>query len=97
MIFTFRGDVTLKQDNHMDSKNLIGGLLVGATVGVAVGLLLSPVTNPETKEKLMKGARKLSDSLGGVDNLKKTFNKGVDELAGKGKNVIDSTSERVKA
>lgn len=81
----------------MDSKVLVGGLLAGAAIGVAVGLLISPATNPETKQKLMKGARNLADSLGGVENLKESFNQGVDQIAGKGKQAIDSASERVKA
>lgn len=80
----------------MNSKILIGGLLAGAAIGVAIGLLLSPSTNPETKQKIIKGARKLTDSLGGIDNLKETFNHGLDELVGRGKKVIDSTSEKFK-
>ncbi len=80
----------------MNSKILIGGLLAGAAIGTAVGLLLSPATRAATKQKLKKGARILTDSLGGAENLKGTFNRGVDEVAGKGKRVIDSTSERVK-
>ncbi len=80
----------------MNSKILIGGLLAGVAVGVAIGMLLSPTSKTETKQKLMKGARKLTDSLGGIGNLKESFNHGVDELAGRGKRVIDSTSERIK-
>lgn len=80
----------------MNSKILIGGLLAGAAIGVAIGLLLSPSTSAKTKEKLMTGARRLKNSLGGMETFKESFNHGVDEVANRGKQVIDSTSERVK-
>ena len=80
----------------MNSKILIGGLLAGVAVGVAVGLLLSPATSQAAKQKIKKGARMLTDSLGGIENLRGRFNEGVDEVAREGKRVINSTSERVK-
>ena len=86
----------------MEAKNLIGGLLVGAAIGVAIGMLFAPASGKESRKKLLKGSKKLGDDVKGsleesIDSLKNRFNTGIDELARKGKDVLNSTNERVKA
>jgi len=86
----------------MNAKNLIGGLLAATAIGVAIGILLAPASGEETKKKLIKGSRKLADSVkdtveDSIDSIKQKFNFGVDEVARKGKEAINTASERVKA
>ncbi len=86
----------------MDSKKMIGGLLAGAAIGVAIGILLAPSSGERTRGKLVKGSRRLSDSLQGtveesIESLKEKFNLGVDEVVKKGKEMINHASDRVKA
>ena len=75
----------------MNTKVLIGGLLAGAAVGVAIGMLVSP----EFRETVKKGVRKVTDSSFG-DAVKEGYNEHVDEVANKGKELIDSGSRKVK-
>ncbi len=86
----------------MEAKNLIGGLLAGAAIGVAIGILLAPKSGAETREDISKGSRKLSDSLKGtmedsLELLKEKFNAGVDEASKRGRDVINSANDRLKA
>jgi len=85
----------------MNTKNVIGGLLAGAAIGVAIGMLLAPYSGERTREKLLKGARKLTDGMKGtvddsIDLIKDKFHSGVDELARKGKDALYTPNERVK-
>jgi RNA polymerase sigma factor (sigma-70 family) len=52
----------------METKTFTGGLLAGALLGIAVGILLANSTSGETKEKLVKGAKKVTDALGDTVN-----------------------------
>jgi gas vesicle protein len=84
----------------MEAKNLIGGLLAGVAVGVAIGMLLAPTSGKETRNNLFKRSRKLSDDLkgsveGSIDSLKNKFNSGIDDLARKGKDVLNITNDRI--
>ena len=85
----------------MNAKSLIGGILAGAAVGVAIGMLLAPESGEKTQKKLVKGARKLGDSLMGsaeesIQSIKDRFNSKVDEVARRSKEGINSASEKVK-
>lgn len=85
----------------MNAKSLIGGILAGAAVGVAIGMLLAPASGEKTQKKLVKGARKLGDSIMGsaeesIRAVKDRFNSKVDEVAKKGKEGVDMVSERAK-
>ena len=85
----------------MDSKNLIGGLLAGAAIGVAIGMLLAPSDGAKTRKRIVDGSLKLKDDLvdsvdDSVKSLKGRFNYGVDEVSKKGKETIDTASERLK-
>lgn len=85
----------------MNAKNLIGGLLAGAAIGVAIGILLAPASGKDTRRSLATGSRKLADSLTGsveesLESLKGKFNMGVDEVTKRGKELINSTNERLK-
>ena len=78
----------------METKNFTGGLLAGALLGIAVGILLANSTSGETKEKLVKGAKKDTDALGDTVNdaiggVKEQFDDAV-EQARKGKETIKS-------
>ena len=57
----------------MKSKTFIGGLLAGIAAGVAVGILVTS-GNEETKKKIVKGAKKLANSV------KDTAGNAIDEL-----------------
>lgn len=86
----------------MDAKNLIGGLLAGAAIGVAIGILLAPSSGVKTRENIAKGSRKFVDGVKGsvdssVESLKNKFNYAADELARKGKDVLNSANDRLKA
>jgi gas vesicle protein len=86
----------------MDAKNLIGGLLAGAAIGVAIGMLLAPDSGERTRGKIAKGSRKLTDGVKGsvedsIESLKHRFNSGIDELARKGKDVLNTANDRLKA
>lgn len=85
----------------MNAKNLIGGLLAGAAIGVAIGILLAPATGKETRKSIATGSKKLVDSLTGsveesLESLKGKFNMGADEVSKRGKELINSTNERLK-
>jgi gas vesicle protein len=82
----------------MNAKNVIGGLLVGTAVGVAIGMLLAPASGAKTQQRLVKGARKIGDSIIGtaedsIQSLKDRFNSKVDELAKSEKEAM----QRIKA
>ena len=86
----------------MDSKKMIGGLLAGAAIGVAIGILLAPSSGEKTRGKLVKGSRRLTNSVqdtveDSIESLKDRFNSGVDEVVKKGKELINHASDRVKA
>jgi gas vesicle protein len=86
---------------NMNVKNVIGLVLAAGGIGVAIGILLAPASGKETKAKLLEGTRKLANNLSGyvedsIGSLKGKFNSGVDEIARKGKETINSASEQVK-
>jgi gas vesicle protein len=85
----------------MNSKNLIGGLLAGAAIGVAIGILLAPASGKDTRKSLAAGSRRLADSLTNsveesLESLKGRFNMGLDEVTKRGKELINTTNERLK-
>lgn len=85
----------------MNAKNLIGGLLAGVTVGVAIGLLLAPDSGTKTRERLIKGSRKLTDNLKGSAKdsfqfLKDSYNSVLDEVVAKAKDTITIVKDRAK-
>ncbi len=76
----------------METKNLIGGLLAATAIGIAVGILLAPGSGEQTRSKIAKGSRQLTDDLkstmaDGLDSLKSQFSRGVQETS---KRVKDS-------
>lgn len=86
----------------MNAKDLIGGLLAGAAIGVAIGLLLAPKSGKQTRQDLVSGSRKLSDSLMGtvdesLETFKNKFNSGVDDVVKRGKDAVTSVGEKVRA
>lgn len=88
-------------DSNMQAKNLIGRLMVGAALGVAAGLLLAPRSGEQTRRKLVKGTMKIKKSIvdyidTSMDNLRHQFNARIDQVARRGKDAINSVSERVK-
>ncbi len=86
----------------MEVKNLIGGLLAGAAIGVAIGVLLAPESGEQTRKKIIKGSKNAANdfqtTLGeSVDSLKSQYNRGIDKLAKRGKDMISQTNDLVKA
>ena len=86
---------------NMNVKNVIGLVLAAGGIGVAIGILLAPASGKETKAKLLEGGRKLANNLTGyveesIGSIKGKFNSGVDEIARKGNEAINSGSERIK-
>lgn len=86
----------------MNAKNLIGGLLAGAAIGVAIGILLAHASGEKTRGNIAKGSRKLVDGVKGsvedsMESLKNRFSNGIDELARKGKDVLNTANDRLKA
>jgi gas vesicle protein len=59
--------------NSNDTGKLIGAVLLGAAVGAAIGILMAPDKGSETRKKLLKGIRDLTD------DLKATFNESMQE------------------
>ena len=85
----------------MDSKRMIGGLLAAAALGATIGILLAPNSGERTRAKLVRGSRKLADSLeetveDSIDLLKEKFNSGVDEVFKKGKEMINHANDKIK-
>jgi len=85
----------------MDSKRMIGGLLAAAAIGAAIGILLAPASGERTRTKLIKGSRRLTDSLeetveDSIELLKDKFNSGVDEVFKKGKELIGHANDKIK-
>jgi len=81
---------------------VIGGFLAGAMIGVADGLLLAPESGQKTRKKLMDKSRELGDEVAksvtkGLDTVKSTYNRKVDDMANAGKSTIDTAKERIKA
>ncbi len=86
----------------MEAKNLIGGLLAGAAIGVAVGILLAPESGEQTRMKIIKRSKNAANDfkatlVESVESLKSQYNRGVDELSQRGKDLISQANERVKA
>lgn len=86
----------------METKKLIGGLLAGTAIGIAIGILLAPVSGEQTRNKMVKGSKRLANDLKNtveesMGSLKDQYNRGVDETAKRGKEVIAQVSERIKA
>jgi gas vesicle protein len=89
----------------MNAKNLIGGLLAGLGIGVAIGILIAPASGKKTRDDLIKGSRKLTDSLkrtltaaveDSVESLKSRFGTGLDESGRMGKEVLTPGNDRIK-
>ena len=85
----------------MNAKSLIGGILAGTAVGVAIGMLFAPATGERTQKRLIKGARKLRDSLmekadDSFESIKDKYNTQIDALAKRSKDGINAMTERVK-
>jgi gas vesicle protein len=86
----------------METKKLIGGLLAGAAIGVAVGLLLAPRSGEQTQKKLMRGSKRfandLKNSVGdSMETLRGKYNGVIDDTAKRGKEVLATVSDRLKA
>jgi len=85
----------------METKKLIGGLLAGVAIGVAVGLLIAPRSGKNTLRTIAKKSRRLAAGVkdtvnDSIDSLRTQFNSGVDATARRGKEAINSVSERIK-
>lgn len=75
----------------MNAKSLIGGLLAGAALGVAIGMLFAPRSGVQTQKKLVKGARKLGDSIAQTagDSYQSLKNKVTSKIREEGNAISD--------
>jgi gas vesicle protein len=85
----------------MQSKSLIGGLMVGAALGAAAGLLLAPRSGEQTRRKLVNGTMKLKKNVvnyidESIDNLREQLNVKIDQIVKRGKDTINTVGEKVK-
>ena len=85
----------------MDSKKVIGGLLVGAAIGVAAGLLLAPYSGAKTRRKIARGSLKVKRNVAdyvedSIESIRSQFNDRIDSIARKGKETINGVTEKVK-
>ncbi|HOX81931.1 MAG TPA: YtxH domain-containing protein [Chryseolinea sp.] len=86
----------------METKKLIGGLLAGAAIGVAVGLLLAPRSGEQTQKKLIRGSKRFANDFkntvgDSIESLRGKYNGAIDETAKRGKEVLSSVSDKLKA
>ncbi|MBX2966437.1 MAG: YtxH domain-containing protein [Cyclobacteriaceae bacterium] len=73
------------------------GILGGIAIGVAAGILLAPNSGKKTRKKLMSKSKELTDRVSKTyGDMKKTYNKQLDSLAGNGKAGIDTLKESMK-
>lgn len=85
----------------METKSLIGGLIVGAALGAAAGILLAPSSGEKTRRRLVKGSLKLTNDVVGsledsIESLREQFNEKIESLTSKGKDVLNHVNEKVK-
>jgi gas vesicle protein len=86
----------------MQTKNLIGGLMVGAALGVTAGLLLAPRSGEQTRRRILKGSLKFKQGIvdyidESVENLREQLNEKIDQFAKRGRDTINHVSEKIKA
>ncbi|MEI9917810.1 MAG: YtxH domain-containing protein [Bacteroidota bacterium] len=85
----------------MNTKKLIGGLLVGVAIGAAAGLLMAPYSGAKTRRKLVRGSMKVKKNVvdyveDSIDSLRSQFNDQIDTIARRGKETINGAAEKVK-
>ena len=85
----------------METKKLIGGLLAGVAIGVAVGMLLAPASGKKSLQNIAKRSKRLAKGFknsvhDSIESVKTQYNNGVDATARRGKEAINSASERIK-
>jgi gas vesicle protein len=86
----------------MQTKSLIGGLMIGAALGTAAGLLVAPRSGLETRRKLIKGSKKLKKDVvnyidESIESLRDQVNGKIEMITKRGKDAINAVSEKVKA
>ena len=61
----------------MNNKNFLWGALAGLAAGTLLGILFAPAKGSETRQKIAGKGNEFAE------NLKKRFDRAVDDLAGK--------------
>ncbi len=83
--------------NSNDSSKLIGAIIIGVAIGGALGILFAPDKGSETRKKISTKGNDLTNAIKDkfgefVDKFKRELETAQDdaqELAGKGKSVIE--------
>ncbi len=83
----------------MNTKKLIGVLLVGVAIGAAAGLLMAPYSGAKTRRKLVRGSMKVKKNVvdyveDSIDSLRSQFNDKIDTIARRGKETINGAAEK---
>jgi gas vesicle protein len=72
----------------MNSKDFIGGILLGAAIGVTAGILLAPEKGSDTIKKLSDAVKdKLKQLQGDAEDL-------ADDVKNKGKDLVDKGTDK---
>jgi gas vesicle protein len=61
----------------MNNKNVLWGVLAGLAAGTILGILFAPAKGSETRQKITDKGNEFAE------NLKKRFDRAVDDLAGR--------------
>lgn len=76
--FSFMFEETNKTNKVMNTKDTIGGLIIGAVTGVALGLLFAPKKGSETREALASDVNNLYDRVS--EDFKSSFEDQLDRI-----------------
>lgn len=68
----------------MNSTKVLFAAVVGAAAGAVAGILLAPDSGEKTRKKLTKESKR----------LKKEVEKGLDDISGKGTEVLESIKKQ---
>ena len=80
---------------------IMGGILIGALAGTVAGVLMAPSTGKKTRKMLMNRSKKFNKELNravhsSFEDLKKNYNRKLEEYASNGASSINSIREKMK-
>jgi len=80
---------------------IMGGILIGALAGTIAGVLMAPSNGKRTRKMLMSRSKKFNKELNravhaSLEDLKKNYNKKIEEYASNGASSINSMKEKMK-
>lgn len=80
---------------------IMGGILIGALAGTIAGVLMAPSNGRKTRKMLLNRSKKFNKELNRVvhsslEDLKKGYNKKIEEYASNGASSVNAIKERMK-